>query len=47
MDLGHMGVAGMRERVHLLGGTFAVEELPGLGVRIRAVLPKAPQMEAA
>jgi two-component system, NarL family, sensor histidine kinase UhpB len=47
MDLGHMGVAGMKERVHLLGGTFAVEELPGLGVRIRALLPKAPQMEAA
>jgi two-component system sensor histidine kinase UhpB len=45
MDLGHMGLAGMQERVHALGGRFTVEELRGLGVRIRAWLPKALQPE--
>jgi two-component system sensor histidine kinase UhpB len=45
MDLGHMGLAGMKERVHGLGGRFTVEELPGLGVRVRALLPKARQLE--
>ena len=47
MDLGHMGLAGMEERVHALKGRFAVEELPGLGVRIRALLPKTLQLEKA
>jgi signal transduction histidine kinase len=46
MGLGHMGLAGMEERVHALGGRFTVEELRGLGVRIRALLPKALQLEA-
>jgi two-component system sensor histidine kinase UhpB len=45
MDLGHLGLAGMEERVHGLGGRFTVEELPGLGVRVRALLPKARQLE--
>jgi two-component system sensor histidine kinase UhpB len=47
MDLGHLGLAGMQERVHALRGRFTVEELPGLGVRIRALLPKALQLETA
>ena len=39
---GHLGLAGMRERLEILGGTFAVESAPGQGTKIRAVLPLAP-----
>jgi signal transduction histidine kinase len=35
---GH-GIIGMRERVHLCGGTFAVGPLPEGGFRVTAVLP--------
>ena len=38
---GHLGLAGMRERVETLGGTFSVESAPGQGTRIRASLPLA------
>jgi len=38
---GHLGLAGMRERLEILGGTFAVESAPGQGTAIRAVLPLA------
>lgn len=34
-----MGVIGMRERVHALGGTFMLTHVPGDGVRIEAMLP--------
>lgn len=34
-----MGVRGMRERVHGLGGRFELESTPGSGVRVRAWLP--------
>jgi len=39
---GHLGLAGMRERVEILGGTFSVESAPGRGTVIRASLPVAP-----
>jgi signal transduction histidine kinase len=34
------GVAGMRERVHALGGTFAAGPRPGRGFRVRARFPR-------
>lgn len=39
---GHLGLAGMRERVEILGGTFGIESAPGRGTVIRALLPLAP-----
>jgi len=39
---GHLGLAGMRERVEILGGTFSVESAPGRGTVIRASLPVVP-----
>ncbi|MBI5649792.1 MAG: sensor histidine kinase [Chloroflexi bacterium] len=36
----HLGLAGMRERVQVLGGTFEVESAPGAGTRIRARVPQ-------
>jgi len=38
-DAQHLGLAGMRERVQVLGGTFEVESSPGAGTRIRARVP--------
>lgn len=38
---GHLGLAGMRERVETLGGTFAVQSAPGEGTAISAALPIA------
>jgi len=34
-----MGIIGMRERVHALGGTFLLTHIPHDGVRIEAMLP--------
>jgi signal transduction histidine kinase len=34
------GIAGMRERVHALGGTFAAGPRPGRGFRVRAQFPQ-------
>jgi len=34
-----MGIIGMRERIHALGGTFLLTDIPSDGVRIEAVLP--------
>jgi len=34
----HLGIRGMRERVEMLGGSFAVENIPGGGTQISAVL---------
>ena len=39
---GHIGLAGMRERVEILGGTFRMQSAPGKGTLIRASLPVAP-----
>lgn len=36
---GGVGLAGMRERVHALGGTFELDAAPGQGTAIRALLP--------
>ncbi|MGQ9926879.1 MAG: sensor histidine kinase [Chloroflexaceae bacterium] len=36
---GHFGLEGMRERVHLLGGSFSIESTPGLGTRVRVEVP--------
>ncbi len=36
---GHLGIAGMRERVEVLGGTFSVNSAPGRGTVVRASLP--------
>ena len=38
---GHLGLAGMRERVEILGGTFSIESALGQGAVIRASLPLA------
>jgi signal transduction histidine kinase len=35
---GHLGLAGMRERVESLGGTFSVQSEPGKGTRVTARL---------
>lgn len=35
----HGGIAGMRERVRSLGGTFAVTSAPGAGTLVRVTLP--------
>ena len=43
---GHLGLAGMRERVRVLGGTFSVESAPGQGVRVRATI-QLDETEAA
>lgn len=37
---GHLGLAGMRERVQVLGGTFEVQSRAGQGTRVIARLPK-------
>ena len=36
---GHLGLAGMRERVESLGGTFSVESAIGQGTQVKAQLP--------
>jgi signal transduction histidine kinase len=43
---GSFGLAGMRERVALAGGRFAVESLPGRGARISIDLPLARKRES-
>jgi signal transduction histidine kinase len=44
---GHFGVAGMRERVERLGGTFAIDSSIGHGTIVRAELPPAEALPAA
>lgn len=38
---GHLGLLGMRERVEMVGGSFAVESEPGKGTTIQADIPFA------
>ena len=46
-DAGHLGLAGMRERVEILGGTFSVQSALGHGTLIRAALPlRLPEQES-
>jgi signal transduction histidine kinase len=40
---GQRGMAGMRERIDLLGGTLAVTSEPGKGTQIEALFPWAPR----
>jgi PAS domain S-box-containing protein len=42
-----VGIAGMRERVEQLGGTFEVESAPGRGTTLRATLPLTPRGDEA
>jgi len=36
---GHLGLRGMRDRVHMLGGTFHLQSAPGQGTRIQVRIP--------
>jgi signal transduction histidine kinase len=47
MSLGHMGLAGMEERLRALHGRLTVEETEAHGVRICASLPKSRKLEIA
>ena len=42
---GHLGLAGMRERVESLGGTFSVKSEPGRGTQVTARLALTPEVE--
>lgn len=43
---GRLGLAGMRERVEIVGGTFSIQSGAGRGTTIRAVLPLWAREEA-
>ena len=47
ISLGQAGIAGMRERVLALKGSLDIEDIPGRGVRLCAVLPLAREVEPA
>ena len=34
-----LGLVSMRERIHLIGGEFAIESMPGVGTSILARVP--------
>lgn len=40
-----LGIAGMRDRVESLGGTFTITSKPGQGTWVRAILPLAAETE--
>jgi len=40
---GHFGLRGLTERVHQLGGTFAIDSHEGRGVRLTADIPLGGQ----
>ena len=37
--VGRLGLLGMRERIEMVGGRFAIESAPGEGTTIRAEIP--------
>ena len=41
-----VGIAGMRERLRLIGGTFSIENLPRRGCVVRAVIEVGPESPA-
>ena len=41
-NAGRLGLLGMRERAHLLGGTLCIEAVPGNGTTVTAAVPVAP-----
>jgi signal transduction histidine kinase len=41
----HFGLAGMRERAEMAGGTFEVESRPGEGTTVRAIVPLDPRTD--
>jgi signal transduction histidine kinase len=45
-DSGHLGLAGMRERAELLGGSFTVRTAPGAGTTVRACWPLVEHVSA-
>jgi signal transduction histidine kinase len=45
-DAGHLGLAGMRERAELLGGSFSVRTAPGAGTTVRACWPLVEHVTA-
>jgi signal transduction histidine kinase len=47
ISLGQAGISGMRERVLALKGKLDIENSPGRGVRLCAVLPLAREREPA
>lgn len=47
LSLGKAGISGMRERVLALKGKLDIENIPGHGVRLCAVLPLAREVEPA
>jgi signal transduction histidine kinase len=42
-----IGLAGMAERVALVGGTLAIDSAPGDGTRVRVTLPRDGDVHAA
>jgi len=42
-----MGLAGLRERAHLLKGSVVVHSRPGLGTTIDAFIPVRPEGQGA
>jgi signal transduction histidine kinase len=43
---GRLGLAGMRERAELLGGSFEVDSAPGAGTTVRVWWPLSGRAEA-
>jgi signal transduction histidine kinase len=41
-DASRIGIAGMGERVSVVGGTLTIESKPGEGTTVRAQLPTPP-----
>lgn len=42
---GHFGLQGVKERIHALGGTFAISSQPGQGTEATVAMPLDPEMK--